>query len=300
MTMIIVLDGPDGTGKTTLAHEICKQTGAKYLHLTYRWKDKIFDYHTAAIRWAARQTCPVVIDRWWPSEAIYAKAFRGGSTWPLQGRMCERVAKKFGVVYVFCLPDDIQSAVANHAELKQHREEMYDDIAAVVDLYLKLWRGESTHQDKGQYIDQLIRTGGINDHKDKILYTISDWGHAMDLFIERVATMAGLWRSLQFQPALHFDNWNITGHITEARYLLVSDSNQHKNLWPHYQYDEAVELTAKLHELNLPESLFMWTTVDDDHFTDLMTAKNFDRVLHTKDLLNPEADLVETFKHVIR
>ena len=129
--MIIILDGPDGTGKTTLAERMCTELNAEYLHLTYRWKERIFDYHTAAIRYAARKRRPIVIDRWWPSEAVYSKAFRGGSDWPLQGRMCDRVAKKFGVIYVYCLPDDVQSAVANHAELKQQREEMYEDIEAV-------------------------------------------------------------------------------------------------------------------------------------------------------------------------
>ena len=157
--MIIILDGPDGTGKTTLAKMLQKKLKADYLHLTYRWKEKIFDYHTAAIRFAARKNKPIILDRWWPSEAIYAKGYRGGSDWPLQGRMCDRIARKFGAVYVYCLPESVQAAVIHHAELKAKREEMYDDIAVVADLYLKLWNGDSTHPDGGQYIDQVIRSG---------------------------------------------------------------------------------------------------------------------------------------------
>ena len=107
--MIIILDGPDGTCKTTLAQELCKAFDARYLHRTYRWKDKIFDYHTAAMRFAARSKKPIVIDRWWPSEAVYAKAYRGGSEWPLQGRMCARVAINYGAMYIYCLTDSVEA-----------------------------------------------------------------------------------------------------------------------------------------------------------------------------------------------
>ena len=77
---IIVLDGPDAVGKTTLANKIVEMyPNTKYLHLTYRFKDKIFDYHTAAIRLASKwaKTHNVIIDRWWPTEAWYATVYRG-------------------------------------------------------------------------------------------------------------------------------------------------------------------------------------------------------------------------------
>lgn len=259
--MIIVLDGPDGTGKTTLAERMCKLLDAEYLHLTYRWKERIFDYHTVALRYAARRQKPIIIDRWWPSEAIYAKAFRDGSDWPLQGRMCDRIAKKFGVIYVYCLPDDVQSAVANHTKLKQQREEMYDDIEAVADLYLKLWNGESTHEDKGQYIDQVIRTGGLWNSPDTVKYSISEWGHCMDLFIERVQALSIAWRTMQLPDLLEFKNWNMTGHAACSDYLIVSDrvkSKYREMHWPCYDYNDSLILTEAIHRLNLPEDLFMY------------------------------------------
>ena len=39
---IIVLEGPDGSGKTTLARHLVELLGAEYLHLTYRWPTKMF------------------------------------------------------------------------------------------------------------------------------------------------------------------------------------------------------------------------------------------------------------------
>lgn len=265
--MIIILDGPDGTGKTTLAQELCKAFDARYLHLTYRWKDKIFDYHTAAMRFAARSKKPIVIDRWWPSEAVYAKAYRGGSEWPLQGRMCDRVAKKYGAMYIYCLPDSVEAAVAHHAKLKATREEMYEDISDVASLYLKLTGGESTHEDDGQYIDQLIRTGGVQWHDDVMTYTISEWGHCMDLFIERVAQRMDAYRGLQYQPALEYDNWNMLGHMNSAEYLIVGERVNPKFrelYWPFYDYgNSSLHLTQAMHKLNLDERLFMYCNAYD-------------------------------------
>ena len=263
--MIIILDGPDGTGKTTLAKMLQKKLKAAYLHLTYRWKEKIFDYHTAAIRFAARKNKPIILDRWWPSEAIYAKGYRGGSDWPLQGRMCDRIARKFGAVYVYCLPESVQAAVIHHAELKAKREEMYDDIAVVADLYLKLWNGDSTHPDGGQYIDQVIRSGGLKDRPDCIKYTISEYGHCMDLFVERIIEKARAWRALQWQPVLKYQNWNMLGHAHNSKYLLVGEQVNPKFrelYWPFYEYNHSsLFVTQALHELGLSEDLFMWTNV---------------------------------------
>ena len=137
---IIVLDGPDAVGKTTIAKEFIKKyPNTKYIHNTYRWKDKIFDYHTAVMKLAGKwaQTHNVIIDRWWPSEACYASVYRNTSAWPLQGRFHERLALKYGVVYLLCLPD--QNTIDRHAQMKLKREEMYENIEDLCDIYYKLY-----------------------------------------------------------------------------------------------------------------------------------------------------------------
>lgn len=261
--MIFVLDGPDGVGKTTLGKRLAERTGGKYLHLTYRWKDKINLYHDAAIRWAARQKETVIIDRWWPSEAVYAKAYRGGSTWPLYGRMAERVAGKFGVLYIYCLPDSVEEAVDRHRKLKNEREEMYDDIADVAELYLKLWNGSKTHEDKGQYLDQLILNGGLSGRMDHVYYSIGKWGHAMDVYIDLVINAAIQWMHAQYAPALLYDQWNVSGHLCDAKYLFVGEQVNPKYremYWPFHEYgNSSLYLTEALHAVNYQESWGMWT-----------------------------------------
>jgi thymidylate kinase len=264
--MIFILDGPDGTGKTTLANHMVERLGGKYLHLTYRWKNKIFDYHTAAIRWALKQSVPVVIDRWWPSEAVYAKAFRGGSAWPMQGRMCERLALKHGVMYVLCLPESRQAAEEQHARLKEEREEMYDNIGDVAQLYLDLFNGNIEHEDKGQYIDQVIRTGGMQRQDNVLSYSIQQHGHALDWYTDRCVEISQDYRKLQYPPALLFEEQNILGHVLTAQYVLVGDQSvKHRVAWPFYGDDN----TAKLvHNLSLMESRLMWANAYNSDLTE--------------------------------
>lgn len=135
---IIVLEGPDGAGKTSLAKELQKHVGARYVHLTYRWKDKMDLYHLAAIRYCARlaQHQPVILDRWWVSEIMYAEAYRGGSSFIKTHFLLEHIATKLGVTYVACLPQNRDRYIRHYEVLKNTRVEMYDSgMSKVFDLY---------------------------------------------------------------------------------------------------------------------------------------------------------------------
>lgn len=264
--MIIILEGPDGTGKTTLAKAICEKLGAKYLHLTYRWKDKIFDYHTAAIRFAARQKQPIVIDRWWPSEAVYASAFRGGSDWPMQGRMLDRVARKYGAIYVYCQgASGPEQVIANHAKLKATREEMYEDISGVAYLYHKLWHGDSTHENTGQWLDWAIRSGGVKMRPDHINYSIDDWGNSMDLFIDKLQLLSKAWTGLQSEHILDPAS-NVTGHVQNAAYIIAGSEpiSRFKTNWAFYDHSGLnLDVTNKLTALNIKEESLIWANTFD-------------------------------------
>ena len=260
--MIIILEGPDGAGKTTLAKEIVKQTNGIYLHLSYRWPQKIFLYHTAAIRYAARQNRPVIIDRWWPSEAVYATSYRGQSPWPLQGRMADRVARKFGALYVYCLPETVEEHCNIFLHLKEQREEMYDDIFDVTFKYMNLWYGNQLHEKGENYIDFVIRNGGLQDRSDHLRYNIEEHGHYIDLFAERAIDMARLTRELQYQPALDYDNWNILGNTDMLKYLIVGEQVNPKFrelYWPFYEYkNSSLYLTQCMQAAEIPEEGIMW------------------------------------------
>lgn len=126
---IIVIEGPDGVGKTTLAEAIVKDIGGKVLHLTYRYPDRMHQYHTAAMYHVIRAATqgPVVLDRWWASELAYASVYRGGSKWPHMWRMLHRVALRFGFYYVWCdAEQNLEAYNQRYNILRGMREEMYD------------------------------------------------------------------------------------------------------------------------------------------------------------------------------
>jgi hypothetical protein len=265
--MIIILEGPDGVGKTTLGQYMAKRLGADYIHLTYRWPDHMFEYHTAAIRWAIRKSHkrPVIIDRWWPSEALYAAEFRGGSKWSQMGRMMDRVARKHGAIYVYCLPDDLVEYEKRFDKLKTEREEMYDSVLGVAKRYLKLWSGDACHEANENYADLLVRTGGVKNREDHVYYTIEKYGHIMDYFTDLVAARSAERVASQLPNSM--DNPNMLGHLKEAQYLFVGEqvNPKYNNLyWPWYDYGHSsLYLSEALQQVPAREELFMWANARD-------------------------------------
>lgn len=137
---IFIVEGPDGAGKTTLCETLKGLVGARYIHLTYRFKDKMHLYHGAAfnlaVRWSEKQ--PVIIDRWWPSEIVYADAYRGGSKFAKHYLLLDYMAQVAGTMYVVCLPEDRELYLNHFKRLQAEREEMYDEgLDRVYDGYVE-------------------------------------------------------------------------------------------------------------------------------------------------------------------
>jgi len=262
--MIVILEGPDGAGKTTLGQYMAKSLNGAYLHLSYRWPDHMFEYHTAAIRYAIRLAnktkAPVIIDRWWPSESLYAAEFRGGSKWPHMGRMMDRIARKHAAMYVYCLPMDLVAYEKRFEKLRAERKEMYDSVYGVARRYLQLWYGDSNHISNENYTDMLVRTGGLQNRRDHINYSIETWGDRMGLFADYVVQRAA--ERLTDQLPNSMSNPNLLGHLEEAKYLMIGEqvNPKHHNLyWPWYDYgNSSLYLAEALQGVPAREELFMW------------------------------------------
>ena len=207
---IIVLDGPDCSGKTSIADEIVRQTGASRIHLTYRMKSRMDLYHRWAIEWAARKRAatgkPVVVDRWWPSEIVYARAFRGRTLWPRNARAFDRIGRFYGVSYIFCVPRDRQTYVeAWTAERERRyaskpwalkgRGQSDDDMGKVYDLYsdVMTWMDWTLRGDVFRY-DRFEHFGRVRDAAKMLVELASQVQRSM-------------WdaprQTLIFQPTVH-------------------------------------------------------------------------------------------------
>lgn len=138
MKGIILLEGPDGSGKTTLANRLIEKYGGVYIHAEYRFKNKMPLYHAAILRkaWKLSRNQLVIIDRLHISEMIYAKVFRGGSPWLWMTKTFNMVLDMMGACTVLCVPLSVDEGIKWFEAARQERPEMYDDIRDVIQEYI--------------------------------------------------------------------------------------------------------------------------------------------------------------------
>ena len=109
---ITIFEGPDGSGKTTLAKQYASNTGALYIHFDALYGvQNIHKYFMEAMMPALLGYQSVVLDRCWHSGPIYDLVFRNME--PEEGRqnteicaLLDRAASFCNAVYVKCLPPE--------------------------------------------------------------------------------------------------------------------------------------------------------------------------------------------------
>lgn len=285
MKGLIVIDGCDGTGKTTLAEAICARTDGVYIHNTYRWPSKMPLYHTAALHRALKlaRKQVVVIDRLWMSEAIYAEVYRGGSPWPHMGRMMDRMIRKVGGVYI------LTQSPANHKEkfeqLKAERTEMYDDVEQVRKRFDQLFEGGFAGHDR-DYAQQLS-VFGMRLRDDVLPYRYDIEGRDLNVYISMVLGVLESRMAKQYEPALHLYTQNFAGHLHEANIIFVGDKANSKMRavsWPFYDFGHCSEFFADvLHELTFNETKAVYINAHDGngplYVNDCLRAKPFMKVV---------------------
>lgn len=101
--MIIILEGPDGSGKTTLAEKISKMTGWSIEHRskpnTPEEKAHMMGEYLQAIRLGKN----MIFDRSWYSEMVYGKVMRDKSyiDYPQMYEL-EKRAMQRGALLIYC------------------------------------------------------------------------------------------------------------------------------------------------------------------------------------------------------
>lgn len=138
---LYILEGADGTGKTTLANKILEETKGHLLHASYKKDWNIKEYHddifSSALILLKYQD--VIIDRWAVSEEVYSEAYRGGKSYSADDYIIGILSKNSiydysNIKFIYCCNDKI---VKNHERNKTIRKEMFDDISPVVNEYTK-------------------------------------------------------------------------------------------------------------------------------------------------------------------
>jgi hypothetical protein len=133
--VIVVLEGPDGTGKSTLAKAIEAQLEGTIFHSGVRVRGDVENYHGAlmstAIDLGKNANIDVVFDRWAPSEEVYGSVYRDGPEYETQA-LCEWAADHADVRWVYCRND---RAAENHQRNRERRPEYVNDLGPIIDGY---------------------------------------------------------------------------------------------------------------------------------------------------------------------
>ena len=101
--MIIIIEGPDGSGKTTLAEKMHKQTGYKLLHRSYPKTEEDKERMMAEYMQVIKSGVNCIFDRSWYSEMVYGPVMRNDSiiSYP-QMYTLERELTKRGAIVIYC------------------------------------------------------------------------------------------------------------------------------------------------------------------------------------------------------
>ncbi|HYD35935.1 MAG TPA: hypothetical protein VD999_07795 [Vitreimonas sp.] len=254
---IIILDGPDGTGKTTLAQYFINRYQARYLHLTYRFKNNMFEYNTAAIELAAKwanEGYLVIIDRLWMSNYVYDKVFRKGPHQAYLGRFIDRLVLRYSGIYVICLPENSREYLNDYNDLKSTRIEMYSRMDEIYNEYAWWW--QKIQKEKWPHA---------------IRYDMYKEGRDIQLFAQSLLERLGEERENGYM--LNPMDKNFSGSLAHGEVLFIdAKANRRKGLpwYPRHSYTEAnIHLAAVLELAGIPEYKLMWTNIESGLWKEL-------------------------------
>lgn len=129
-------------------------------------------YHLAAFRWALRNREPLaILDRWWPSEQIYAGVYRGGTAFPSMAESLDGLAMHYGACYCIARRKTRFIQIDAHRISTRNRVEMYpsdENIGRLHDWYTTLYGVNSHRSDWFSY--NLDSEGGDVLTKARYLY----------------------------------------------------------------------------------------------------------------------------------
>jgi hypothetical protein len=142
----VILEGPDGTGKTTLAQHLVDTLGYQYHHEGLPPGEDMLVYYAHLFLQKIKQG-PTVFDRLHLGEHVYGPIMRGRSK--MQGlpgvRLMQMLIRGKGARALIALPD-YQTVVSNWK--KRHNAEYVKDEArlkAIYDAYLRLQLDDPGH-----------------------------------------------------------------------------------------------------------------------------------------------------------
>ena len=140
--MIIVLEGPDGTGKSTLGYQLAKDLNAQYYHSGGPKTLKELEDKMSELEIMAESSRYYIVDRVpYISEMVYGYALRGSSL--ITASQHQRY-KSLAKLYIFCKPS-AKHNVQMSLDFKAHKPKIHTDLVIknkdkIKDLYDSIFK----------------------------------------------------------------------------------------------------------------------------------------------------------------
>ena len=135
---MIILEGADGTGKTTLANHLASLNRSQMFHCSYHEDWNIEAYHRLVLHTAGKleeqAKVPVIIDRWALSELVYGRQHRESASYDVKALVKEAI-DAYNPKFVICTNKNVQR---NFNKLEKERYEMYHNASAIQQEYLAM------------------------------------------------------------------------------------------------------------------------------------------------------------------
>lgn len=137
----IIIEGPDGAGKTTLGQKLAKIYGTDLVHLTYLddANDMTRQFMYAKTLLDSVKGC--VIDRFILSNIVYGSVFHNFEfikDWQLYLQTLVNILSEEDAELIICLPENKDIYLQDFEKLMKYRKEMYcsvEHMSKVYDLY---------------------------------------------------------------------------------------------------------------------------------------------------------------------
>lgn len=126
---LITIDGPDASGKSTLAARIAEVTGGQVIHLT--WSKQLEacmdEYRIAALNYARvlARHCVVILERPWLSHPIYAEVYRGGEFNQDDVTFWKNFTEENALLNIIALPGDEDEWYGHYKQMCGQRVELH-------------------------------------------------------------------------------------------------------------------------------------------------------------------------------
>jgi len=201
------------------------------------------------------------------SEVVYASVYRGGTPWPHQGRMVDRVLQKACAVQVVCVERNREALLERYRRTRSHRTDADAENNAIVnDLYQRVVPLRTLDarvcSKRENYLDDMAELASFKDRKDVIVHGV--WEGSTESTCELIEKRLKDLQSTQLRDALVEDNF--LGHVSsDTKFLFVGDKPnfKHRWAWPFHEYaNSSLWLTQQLHEIFFDETTAIWTNVN--------------------------------------